>query len=48
MSYGPRCSVIVGSGGGKRFHVLLSSRDASDMVADVFVLKDALIAKDPS
>jgi NitT/TauT family transport system substrate-binding protein len=40
-------SVIVKSGGGKRFHVLMSSRDARGMITDVMVLKDSVIAKNP-
>jgi NitT/TauT family transport system substrate-binding protein len=47
VSYEPNVSLIVKSGGGKRFHVLLSSRDARGMITDVLVLKDSTIAKDP-
>jgi NitT/TauT family transport system substrate-binding protein len=37
----------VKSGGGKRFHVLLSSREARGMITDVLVLKDSVIGKNP-
>jgi NitT/TauT family transport system substrate-binding protein len=47
VSYEPNVSVIVKSGGGKRFHVLLSSREARGMITDVLVLKDSTIAKSP-
>jgi NitT/TauT family transport system substrate-binding protein len=47
VSYEPNVSVIVKSGGGKRFHVLLSSREARGMITDVLVLKDNTIAKNP-
>ncbi|HEY2678077.1 MAG TPA: ABC transporter substrate-binding protein [Steroidobacteraceae bacterium] len=47
VSYEPNVSVIVKSGGGKRFHVLLSSREARGIITDVLVLKASVIAKDP-
>jgi NitT/TauT family transport system substrate-binding protein len=47
VSYEPNVSVIVKSGGGKRFHVLLSSREARGMITDVLVLKTSVIAKKP-
>jgi NitT/TauT family transport system substrate-binding protein len=47
VSYEPNVSVIVKSGGGKRFHVLLSSRDARGMITDVLALKDSVIGKNP-
>jgi NitT/TauT family transport system substrate-binding protein len=47
VSYEPNVSVIVKSGGGKRFHVLLSSREARGMITDVLALKDSTITKDP-
>jgi NitT/TauT family transport system substrate-binding protein len=47
VTYEPSVSVIVKSGGGKRFHVLLSSREARGMITDVLVLKDSVIAKNP-
>jgi NitT/TauT family transport system substrate-binding protein len=47
VSYEPNVSVIVKSSGGKRFHVLLSSREARGMITDVLVLKESVIAKNP-
>jgi NitT/TauT family transport system substrate-binding protein len=47
VSYEPNVSVIVKSSGGKRFHVLMSSRDARGMITDVLVLKESVIAKSP-
>jgi NitT/TauT family transport system substrate-binding protein len=47
VSYEPNVSVIVKSSGGKRFHVLLSSREARGMITDVLVLKESMIAKNP-
>ncbi len=47
VSYEPNVSVIVKSSGGKRFHVLLSSREARGMIVDVLVLKESVIAKNP-
>jgi NitT/TauT family transport system substrate-binding protein len=47
VSYEPNVSVIIKSNGGKRFHVLLSSRDARGMITDVLVLKDSVIAQNP-
>jgi NitT/TauT family transport system substrate-binding protein len=47
VTYEPNVSVIAKSGGGKRFHVVLSSRDARGMITDVLVLKDSVIARNP-
>lgn len=47
VTYEPNVSVIAKSGGGKRFHVLLSSRDARGMITDVLALKESVIAKNP-
>ncbi len=47
VSYEPNVSTIVRSSGGKRFHVLMSSREARGMITDVLVLKDSVIAKNP-
>ncbi len=47
VSYEPNVSTIVKSSGGKRFHVLMSSRDARGMITDVLVLKESVIAKNP-
>jgi NitT/TauT family transport system substrate-binding protein len=47
VTYEPNVSVIARSAGGKRFHVLLSSRDARGMITDVMVLKESVIARNP-
>ena len=47
VTYEPNVSVIVKSSGGKRFHVLMSSREARGMITDVLVLKENVIAKNP-
>jgi NitT/TauT family transport system substrate-binding protein len=47
VTYEPNVSVIAKSSGGKRFHVLLSSRDARGMITDVLALKESVIAKNP-
>ncbi len=47
VSYEPNVSTIVKSSGGRRFHVLMSSREARGMITDVLVLKDSVIAKNP-
>ena len=47
VSYEPNVSVLVKSSGGKKFHVLMSSRDARGMITDVLVLKGAVIGKNP-
>jgi NitT/TauT family transport system substrate-binding protein len=48
VTYEPNVSVLVKSSGGKRFHVLMSSRDARGMITDVLVLKDTVIARNPA
>lgn len=47
VTYEPNVSVLVKSGGGHRFHVLLSSREARGMITDVLVLKESVITKNP-
>jgi len=47
VTYEPNVSVLTKSGGGKRFHVLLSSREARGMITDVLALKESVIAKHP-
>jgi NitT/TauT family transport system substrate-binding protein len=47
VTYEPNVSVIAKSSGGKRFHVLLSSREARGMITDVLALKESVIAKNP-
>src|SRR5271167_2516286 len=47
VTYEPNVSVIAKSSGGKRFHVLMSSRDARGMITDVLALKESVIAGNP-
>ena len=47
VTYEPNVSVLVKSGGGNRFHVLMSSREARGMITDVLVLKESVITKNP-
>lgn len=47
VTYQPSVSMILKLGGGKRYHVLLSSREARGMITDVMVLKASRIAADP-
>ena len=47
VTYEPSVSVITKSGGGRRFHVLMSSREARGMITDVLVLRESAIAKNP-
>jgi len=48
VTYEPSVSVLTRSGGGRRFHVLMSSREARGMITDVLVLKDSAIARNPA
>ncbi|HTW37741.1 MAG TPA: ABC transporter substrate-binding protein [Steroidobacteraceae bacterium] len=47
VTYQPNVSMILKLDGGRRYHVLLSSRDARGMITDVLVLKASRIAEDP-
>jgi NitT/TauT family transport system substrate-binding protein len=47
VTYEPSVSVILKSGGGKRYHVLLSSKEAIGIIVDVLSVTDATIAKRP-
>jgi len=47
VTYQPSVSVILKLGGGRQYHVLLSSREARGMITDVLVLKDSTIARNP-
>jgi NitT/TauT family transport system substrate-binding protein len=47
VTYEPSVSTLVKSGGGQRFHVLVSSREAKGIITDVLVFKEDVIAKDP-
>lgn len=48
VTYQPNVSMILELDGGRRYHVLLSSRDARGMITDVLVLKASRIAADPA
>ncbi len=47
VTYEPSVSVIAKAGGGRRFHVLMSSREARGMITDVLALKESAIAANP-
>jgi NitT/TauT family transport system substrate-binding protein len=47
VTYQPNVAMILKLAGGKRYHVLLSSREARGMITDVLVLKASRIAQDP-
>jgi NitT/TauT family transport system substrate-binding protein len=47
VTYEPSISAILKSESGKRFHILLSSKEAKGMITDVLVVKDTTIAKKP-
>jgi NitT/TauT family transport system substrate-binding protein len=48
VTYEPSVSTIQKLGGGKLFHVLISSREAKGMITDVLVLKQSSIDSNPS
>jgi NitT/TauT family transport system substrate-binding protein len=47
VTYQPSVSMILGMEGGKRYHVLLSSREARGMITDVLAVRDSTIARTP-
>jgi NitT/TauT family transport system substrate-binding protein len=47
VTYEPSVSMIQKIGGGKQFHVLLSSREARGLIIDVLAFKEETIAKNP-
>jgi NitT/TauT family transport system substrate-binding protein len=47
VTYQPSVSAILKLGGGKQYHVLLSSREARGMITDVLVVKESTIARSP-
>jgi NitT/TauT family transport system substrate-binding protein len=47
VTYQPSISTIVASGGGKKFHVLFSSRKAPGLITDVLVFKADYLKKHP-
>jgi NitT/TauT family transport system substrate-binding protein len=48
VTYQPSVSMILGLGGGKLYHVLLSSRDARGMITDVLAVRDSTVARNPA
>ncbi|WP_083664497.1 ABC transporter substrate-binding protein [Herminiimonas arsenitoxidans] len=47
VTYEPSLSQIVSQGGGKKFHVVYSSKDAPGLIADVLVFNDKYIKSNP-
>ncbi|MDB5774645.1 MAG: putative thiamine biosynthesis protein [Herbaspirillum sp.] len=47
VTYEPSLSQIVGQGGGKKFHVVFSSKNAPGLIADVLVFNDKFIQSNP-
>ncbi|MDB5992313.1 MAG: NMT1-like family protein [Herbaspirillum sp.] len=47
VTYEPALSQIVGQGGGKKFHVVFSSKNAPGLIADVLVFNDKFIKSNP-
>lgn len=47
VTYQPSVSMILSLDGGKRYHVLLSSREARGMITDVLAVRDNTIARNP-
>jgi len=47
VTYQPSVSMVLKLDGGKRYHVLLSSREARGMITDVLAFREETIAKDP-
>ena len=47
VTYQPSVSMVLKLDGGKRYHVLMSSREARGMITDVLAFREGTIAKDP-
>jgi NitT/TauT family transport system substrate-binding protein len=47
VTYQPSVSMVLKLDGGRRYHVLLSSREARGMITDVLAFRESTIAKDP-
>jgi len=47
VTYEPNVSTVLNLDGGRRFHALLTSREARGMITDVLAVTDATIAKNP-
>ena len=48
VTYQPSVSMILQLGGGRLYHVLLSSRDARGMITDVLAVRNETIARNPT
>lgn len=48
VTYQPSVSMILALGGGTRYHVLLSSREARGMITDVLAVRDTTIQRNPT
>ncbi len=48
VTYEPSLSQIIGQGGGKKFHVVFSSKDAPGLIADVLVADEKTIKARPA
>lgn len=48
VTYQPSVSLILELGGGTRYHILLSSREARGMITDVLAVRDITIERNPS
>lgn len=48
VTYQPSVSMILELGGGKQYHVLLSSAEARGMITDVLAVRDTTIARNPA
>lgn len=48
VTYEPSSSEIVAMDGGKKFHIVFSSKDAPGLITDVLVAKQEYIAKNPA
>jgi NitT/TauT family transport system substrate-binding protein len=48
VTYEPSSSEIVAMEGGKKFHIVFSSKDAPGLITDVLVAKKEVIAKNPA
>lgn len=48
VTYEPSLSQVVGQGGGQKFHVLFSSKNAPGLISDVLVFDDKFIKARPS
>jgi len=47
VTYEPSLSQVIKQGGGKKFHVMYSSKDAPGLIADVLVFEDKYIKSNP-